>query len=72
MEYGRSVDRIEKKKEDLQMIGKIIQAHIGTLVRIPVAGTLCALERMSATRTFLYIDGYIGSKGKYEGFLKFR
>ena len=53
-------------------VSAALQAHIGMLVKIPVAGTLCALERMSATRTFLYIDGYIGSKGKYEGFLKFR
>ncbi|GES94812.1 hypothetical protein GLOIN_2v1481157 [Rhizophagus clarus] len=33
-----------------------LQAHIRTLIRIPMAKILCALERLSATKTFFYVE----------------
>ncbi|RIA93442.1 hypothetical protein C1645_819410, partial [Glomus cerebriforme] len=48
-----------------------LQAHIKTLVRKPIAQILCALERLSATKTFFYVDDLSNSKEKDEGLLKF-
>ncbi|GBB84048.1 hypothetical protein RclHR1_10690011 [Rhizophagus clarus] len=33
-----------------------LQEHIRTLIRIPMAKILCALERLSATKTFFYVE----------------
>ncbi|GBB96188.1 hypothetical protein RclHR1_00270034 [Rhizophagus clarus] len=33
-----------------------LQAHVRTLIRIPMAKILCALERLSATKTFFYVE----------------
>ncbi|GES90916.1 hypothetical protein GLOIN_2v1785271 [Rhizophagus clarus] len=48
-----------------------LQAHIRTLFRKPIAQILCALERLSATKTFFYINEQARSKGKYEKLLEF-
>src|SRR3954453_13809309 len=48
-----------------------LQAHIRTLVRKPVAQILCALERLSATKTFFYVDDQTRSKGNDERLLEF-
>jgi hypothetical protein len=48
-----------------------LQTHIRTLFRKPIAQILCALERLSATKTFFYINERAGSKGNDEKLLKF-
>ncbi|UZO21060.1 uncharacterized protein OCT59_013464 [Rhizophagus irregularis] len=48
-----------------------LQAHIRILFRKPIAQILCALEKLSATKTFFYINERARSEGKYEKLLKF-
>ncbi|PKC14796.1 hypothetical protein RhiirA5_495093 [Rhizophagus irregularis] len=48
-----------------------LQAYIRTLVRKPIAQILCVLERLSAIKTFFYINDRITSKENYEELLKF-
>ncbi|PKY42427.1 hypothetical protein RhiirA4_397377 [Rhizophagus irregularis] len=48
-----------------------LQAHIRILVRKPIAQIFCSLERLSATKTFFFIDDQIMSKENYEELLKF-
>ncbi|PKY59724.1 hypothetical protein RhiirA4_482717, partial [Rhizophagus irregularis] len=48
-----------------------LQTHIRTLFKKPIAQILCALERLSATKTFFYINERARSKGNYEKLLKF-
>ncbi|UZO04044.1 uncharacterized protein OCT59_024443 [Rhizophagus irregularis] len=49
-----------------------LQAHVRTLFRTPIARILCALERLSAIKTFFYVSDQTKSKkGNYEKLLKF-
>jgi hypothetical protein len=48
-----------------------LQAHVRTLFRKPIAQILCALERLSAIKTFFYVADRTKSKGNYEKLLKF-
>ncbi|PKC59724.1 hypothetical protein RhiirA1_492293 [Rhizophagus irregularis] len=49
-----------------------LQAHVRTLFRKPIARILCALERLSAIKTFFYVSDQTKSKnGNYEKLLKF-
>ncbi|GBB90017.1 hypothetical protein RclHR1_01690002 [Rhizophagus clarus] len=48
-----------------------LQAHIRKLVRKPIAQIFCSLERLSATKTFFFIDDQIMSGENYEELLKF-
>ncbi|PKC05361.1 hypothetical protein RhiirA5_485721 [Rhizophagus irregularis] len=49
-----------------------LQAHVRTLFRKPIARILCALERLSAIKTFFCVSDQTKSKnGNYEKLLKF-
>jgi hypothetical protein len=48
-----------------------LQAYIRTQVRKPIAQILCTLERLSATKTFFYLNDRISLKENYEKLLKF-
>ncbi len=48
-----------------------LQTHIRTLIRKPKAQILCTLERLSATKTFFYVDDRIKSNRNYERLLNF-
>ncbi|PKB96958.1 hypothetical protein RhiirA5_506790 [Rhizophagus irregularis] len=49
-----------------------LQAHVRILLRKPITQILCALERLSAIKTFFYVSDQTKSKnGNYEKLLKF-
>ncbi|GBB91806.1 hypothetical protein RclHR1_01920010 [Rhizophagus clarus] len=66
--------RVASNKQNLYpytSFSAALQAYIRTLVRKPIAQILCALERLSAMKTFFYINDRISSKENYEELLKF-
>src|ERR1051325_3943181 len=66
--------KIASNKQDLYPYGYFsgaLQVYIRTLVKKPIAKILCALERLSATKTFFYTNDRAKSKGNDEGLIEF-
>ncbi|POG74253.1 hypothetical protein GLOIN_2v1577211, partial [Rhizophagus irregularis DAOM 181602=DAOM 197198] len=67
--------KIASNKQDLYpypSFSAALQAHVRILLRKPITQILCALERLSAIKTFFYVSDQTKSKkGNYEKLLKF-
>ncbi|RIA99608.1 hypothetical protein C1645_849990 [Glomus cerebriforme] len=66
--------KVASNKQNLYLypsFSAALQAHIRTLVRKPIAQILCALERLSAIKTFFYVVDQTKSKENYEELLMF-